>query len=109
MQALTGDALQVAGELMDSAGLTEYGSAVSKKNRLEAANVGAPEVRKVEDVNMGNLSSFVSNAIGESLPSFLPSLTGAGALNVGVNFIPYVGPALKAIKLGRLAVTALGA
>ena len=28
MQALTGDALQVAGELMDSAGLTEYGSAV---------------------------------------------------------------------------------
>ena len=109
MQALTGDALQVAGELMDSAGLTEYGSAVSKKNRLEAANVGAPEVRRVEDVNTGNLSSFVSNAIGESLPSFLPALTGAGALNVGVNFIPYVGPALKAIKLGRLAVTALGA
>tara|TARA_R110000823_G_scaffold196431_2_gene327798 strand:+ start:887 stop:4426 length:3540 start_codon:yes stop_codon:yes gene_type:complete len=109
MQALTGDAIQVAGELLGKEGLEKYGAGVSAKNRLEAANVGAPIVPRVEDVKVGNLSSFVSNSIGEALPSFIPALTGAAGLNVALNFIPYVGPALKLIKGGKLAVSALGA
>ena len=109
MQALTGDALQVAGELLGQEGLETYGAGVSAKNRLEAANVGAPIVPRVEDVNLGNLSSFVSNSIGEALPSFVPALTGAAGLNLAVNMIPQVRVALTAIKGGRLAVSALGA
>ena len=109
MQALTGDAIQVAGELLGKEGLEKYGAGVSAKNRLEAANVGAPIVPRVEDVKVGNLSSFVSNSIGEALPSFISALTGAAGLNVALNFIPYVGPALKLIKGGKLAVSALGA
>ena len=52
MQALTGDAIQVAGELLGSEGLETYGAGVSAKNRLEAAQVGAPVVPRVEDVTL---------------------------------------------------------
>ena len=109
MQALTGDSLQVAGELLGKEELAKYGAGVSAKNRLEAANVGAAEVGRVEDVSFKNLSSFVSNSIGEALPSFVPALSGAAALNVAVDLINPLKKVMLGIKYGKLAVTALGA
>ena len=109
MQALTGDAIQVAGELLGSEGLETYGAGVSAKNKLEAAQVGAPIVPRVEDVEIGNLSSFLSNSIGEALPSFIPMVSGAAGLNVAVQMIPQVRAALAALRIGKLGVSALGA
>ena len=105
VQSLTGDALEVYGNLIGNENLSDYGRGVSIKNQLEARAVGAPEVARVEDVTSENLGSFVASSIGEALPSLVPLAAGATAARTLSNFIPY----LRAIKYGKAAVTALGA
>jgi hypothetical protein len=51
VQAITGDAISVMGQLFGSDDIEQYGDAVSMKNRIEAANVGNAEVARIEDVN----------------------------------------------------------
>ena len=110
IQALTGDAIQTYGEFFDLPDAVAYGKGVAAKNRLEAAQVGAPRIPsfkefKAREFTFENLGDFAAKTIGESLPSFVPSMGGAMAFNFLSNFIP----PLRAIKYGKLAVTALGA
>ena len=88
VQSLTGDALEVYGNLIGNENLSDYGRGVSIKNQLEARAVGAPEVARVEDVTSENLGSFVASSIGEALPSLVPLAAGATAARTLSNFIP---------------------
>jgi hypothetical protein len=109
IQALTGDAIEAYGEFFELPDAIAYGRGVSAKNRLEAAQVGAPRIPtfaqlKEEGMDFNNLSSFTAKTMGEALPSFVPSLGGATTFNLLSNFIPY----LRAVKYGKMAVTGLG-
>tara|TARA_R100001510_G_scaffold15773_1_gene13189 strand:+ start:3061 stop:6645 length:3585 start_codon:yes stop_codon:yes gene_type:complete len=109
IQALSGDAIEAYGEFFDLPDAIAYGKGVAAKNRLEAAQVGAPSVPSFkalqEDFTYKNLGDFTAKTIGESLPSFVPSIGGATAFNFLSNFVPY----LRALKYGKIAATALGA
>lgn len=108
IQALSGDAIEAYGEFFDLPDAVAYGKGVAAKNRLEAAQVGAPSVESFkalrEDFDFENLGDFTAKTIGETLPSLVPSLGGATAFNFLSNFVPY----LRALKYGKTAATTLG-
>jgi hypothetical protein len=108
IQALSGDAIEAYGEFFDLPDAVAYGKGVAAKNRLEAAQVGAPSVESFkalrEDFDFESLGDFTAKTIGEALPSFIPSIGGATAFNFLSNFVPY----LRALKYGKTAATTLG-
>ncbi|HAI43145.1 MAG TPA: hypothetical protein DCM40_36130, partial [Maribacter sp.] len=90
VQAITGDAIAVFGELLNSDNLVGYGKSVSLKNRLEAASVGIPEVGKIEDVtNANDIAPWVANQIGQAIPSLFPGATTAIATRLGMAAVGY--------------------
>ena len=105
VQSLTGEALEVYGNLIGNENLSDYGRGVSIKNQLEAQAVGAAEVERIEDVTTETLGSYVASSIGEALPTLVPLAAGATAARTLSNFFPY----LRALKYGKTTVTALGA
>ena len=110
IQAISGDALEAYGEFFDLPDAVAYGRGVSKKNKLEAAQVGAPEIGsfkqlKEEGMDFNNLSSFAAKTIGEALPSVIPSIGGYATFKTLSNFIPI----LRSIKVGKAIVSGLGA
>ena len=90
VQAITGDSIAVIGELLNSDNLVGYGKSVSLKNRLEAANVGMPEVGKIEDVtNANDIAPWVANQVGQALPSLFPGVTAAVATRLGMGLVGF--------------------
>ena len=105
LQAVTGDAIEVFGELVDSDKLVDYGRSVSEKNRAEAAAIGPAKIPIYEEIkNAGDLGPFLSNQIGQVIPNLGTILAGSTTANiltrlVGIGGGPY----------GIAATTILGA
>ena len=106
VQAITGDAISVIGQLFGSDDIEQYGDAVSMKNRIEAANVGNAKVSRIEDVNSADdIGPWVANQFGQAIPSLFPGVAGGLATRVAFS-LAGVTPQTFA---GKMALTALGA
>ena len=90
VQAITGDAIAVFGELLNSDTLVGYGKSVSLKNRLEMASVGLPEVARIEDVtNANDIAPWVANQLGQAITSLFPGATSAIATRLGMGLVGF--------------------
>ena len=106
VQAITGDAISVMGQLFGSDDIEQYGDAVSLKNRIEAANVGRAEVARIEDVNSAeDIGPWVANQFGQAIPSLFPGVAGGLATRVAFG-LAGLTPTTAA---GKIGLTALGA
>ena len=105
LQAVTGDAIEVFGELVDSDKLVDYGRSVSEKNRAEAAAIGPAQIGIYEQIqNAGDLGPFLSNQIGQAIPNLGTLLAGSTTANILARLVGVGGG-----PVGIAATTILGA
>ena len=105
LQAVTGDAIEVFGELVDSDKLADYGRSVSEKNRAEAAAIGPAQIGIYEQIqNAGDLGPFLSNQIGQAIPNLGTLLAGSTTANILARLVGVGGG-----PVGIAATTILGA